>query len=595
MKCFRIPIDCWAIMFVALFAQGLYAETVSELIEQLVEVDSPDTGYGQYFSGSNFLPYHDTEQLGTLIIGATGRQRSPAMQRIVESGFDAVPELLKHLSDARKVKLPPIESGGFMWIAFNNEYDFNRATTNIAPKGVNLDTFGESKKHPDRHEVTVGDLCFVALGQIFNRNWSSSRYQPTGGRIINSPTWSKEQRQAVLDEWGTLDRDGHRNKLIEDFRNPDSEYRATGAYLRLSLYYPQEVEPLVLEWLNRPIPDGQKTYELFEQLAGIDDAGIRKRNLEAILIQQGQHYRDALQTAFFRRIISADVREENGIELDSDELLARRILHETFDWPKPVKFMDWIRKPISTFDNYELARFVKSLTHDDSVAVGQRVQAMMESERFRDDDYMVEACLTCLASRSQFGDYLAKRLQSHDFQTATKIDFPRSYLAAIAQSKSPAVKEQLTKIAQSSNDPDLFLVAANAITEESWAPVLVRAKDILNGLPPDTKDGKQLLKLIVEKSSSEAEMILSDFLKPNTPSRCNTVCEVLWYGNPLSQKLLLPLLDDDRPIPGFSVNVRNRAATAISHSIESIRFDSDWSKQQRDASIKKIKEYCTNR
>jgi len=595
MKCFRISIACLATLFVALFTQCLYAEDISELVDQLIEVETPDTGYSQFFSGSNFLPYQGSEQLGTLIFGATGRQRSPIMQKIVEAGFDAVPELLKHLNDARKVKLPPIESGGFKWIAFNSEYDFNRATTKDLPKGVNLDSLGESKKQPDRHEVTVGDLCFVALGQIFNRNWSCSRYQPTGGRIINSPTWSKALRKAGLEEWGTLDKDGHRKKLIEDFRNPDSEHRIVGAYLRLSFYYPQEVEPVVLELLDRPTPDGKKVYELFEQLVGVDDAALRKRNLEAIVAQHGEHYRDALQGVFFRQISFAETKEENGIELDSDELLARRILHETFDWPKPVKFKDWITKPVVTFDNYELARIVTALTHDDSAAVGQKVQAMVESERFKGDDYMVEACLTCLASRLEFGNYLSKRLQGLDLQTVTKKEFPSPYLAAIAQSKSPAVKEQLRKIAQSTNDPDLFHIAANAITGESWTDMLVRAKHILKSLPPDTNDGGQLLELVVDKSPVDAEAILTDFLKPNTPSRCNTVCEVLWYGKPLSQKILVPLLDDDRAIPGSRVSVRSRAATAISHSIESIKFDSDWSKPKRDATIEKIKEYCANR
>ncbi|MEM9369010.1 MAG: hypothetical protein AAGD07_23730 [Planctomycetota bacterium] len=164
----------FAIALSASLAQPGRSETVFELVEQLVEVSAPDTGYSQFFSGSNFLPYKDSEQLGTLILGATQRENSPVLVELVEAGFSAVPELMEHLGDDRKVGLPPIESGGFMWIAFDNEYDFNRATMERAPQGVNLDSRGKAAEQPDRHAITIGDLCFVALGQIFNRHWSAN-------------------------------------------------------------------------------------------------------------------------------------------------------------------------------------------------------------------------------------------------------------------------------------------------------------------------------------------------------------------------------------------------------------------------------------
>ena len=561
---------------------------------QHLNCQSIGPGYSQYFSGSNFLPYEDTEQLGTLILGATNREKSPVLRKIVETGFVAVPELLKHLSDKRTVKLPPIESGGMMWIAFGNEYDFNSATTPTDPIGVNLD-HDLNGNHPKGHEITVGDLCYVALGQIVNRNWSASRYQPTGGRIINSPTYSKDLRQIIVDEWGSLDRDGHRAKLIEDFRKPDSENRVVGAYLRLSLYYPELVEGLVLEVLNRPTPDGTKSDELLTELIAIEDSDLRKNKLNEILKDHGQHYRDSMLDDLFNRISSTDKSEENGLELDDGELKIRKILHETFDWPNPVRYKDWRRKPKVTFTDSELARLIKSFTHDDSLEIGKSVQEIMESERYKNDAYMREACLTCLASRSQFGDYLAGMLEKIDFQKATQSDFRRDNLVAIAKNKSQAIQKQLLRISQFSNDPSLFLVAANAIEKSSWTPLLERAKKILKGLPPDTDDGMQLLQLILERAPTEADGVLTDFLKPNTPSRCNTVCKVLWYGNPLSCKVLLPLLDDDRPIPGVTVNVRDRAAQALSHSIKTIRFDSDWTGSRKDKAIQEMKDHCKNK
>ena len=569
--------------------------SVAALIDQLPEIESPDTGYAQNFAGHNFLPYEDTEELGMMILGATQRERSKVMRQIVEAGVEAVPELLKHLGDERKAKLPRIDLSSTMWLAFEDEYDFNRATTKVEPQGVNVDSFPNfehAEKHPSSHEITVGDLCFVALGQIVNRRWSACRYQPTGGQVISSPTYSKTLRDAILNEWGKLDRESHKQRLIEDFQQPDFEGRIIGAYLRLCLYYPEEVEKLVLELLRRPIPDAHKTHMLVDQIISAKDAGTRKRELDEILGIHGQHYRQGLQEYFFMKIINADIREKNGYQLNSEELTAREILRDAFDWPKDVKYADFLKIPKTALDSNEIARVIKALTHDDSQAVGDAVKGTLELDRFKNDSYMQQACLTCLASRQSFGSYLADKLERIDFKTATSKEIGSSSLEAIANSKSPEVRDQLKRIAATSNDPYLFLVAAKAIENPVDVNLVQRAKAILNRLPADTRDGMDLLSWLVEKAPDEAESVLIEFLKPNTPTRCNTVCEVLWYGNPLSQRVLPPLLDDKRSIPKVTVRVRDRAAQALSHSIKTIKYDSDWSESEREKAIQKMKEFC---
>jgi hypothetical protein len=573
-----------------LFAQ----EDIAALIEQFVEIDKPGTGYAQYFSGSDFLPYEDTESIGTLIIGATGRERSPTMKKVVESGVNAIPELIKHLDDDRKVCLPSIESGGIMWILFQNEYDFNRATTKDVPNGVNLDLLTMVDGQPDRHEVTVGDICFVTLGQIVNRDWSAVRYHPSGSQIINSPTFSKDLRQAIINEWGKLDPDSHRKKLIEDFQKPDWEQRKIGAYLRLSYYYPNDVEKLVLEFLDRPVTSLDKTVELALKLTSIDNPVDRKNTLKSMIDDCGEHFRESIEIKLFEMLVFIDIERDDLTDEMKRALIARDILHKEFGWPADVTLVHLGTKPRTTYNENEMARFIEALTHDNSVAIGNRVKQIMESERFKDDDSMVEACLKCLASREQFGDYLAEILKKVDFRTATHEQFRTNYLRAIATSKSPAVIKQLEHIVNVATDPDTFIIVAKAVPRESWEPVLTRAKQILAELPADTTDGGQLLTLIVEKSPADAERILVEFLQPNTTQRCDTVCEVVWYGNPLSQKVLLPLLDDQRSLVGFNGKLRvcDRAAQAISHSIEDLKFSSDWSKYERDYTIGIIKEYC---
>ncbi len=190
-------------------------DNTCELINKLTKVSEPGIGYSQFFSGSVFLPYEDSEHLGTFVIGATQRSKSETLRKIVAQGADAVPVLLKHLSDDRKINMKPLS--GMMWMEFPDEYDFNFRTRKTRPQGVNREHSADEREHPDHHAVTVGDLCFVALGQIVNRKYMASRYQPTGGLIVNSPTYSKRLREQIEKDWADLTADKHRKSLVDDF------------------------------------------------------------------------------------------------------------------------------------------------------------------------------------------------------------------------------------------------------------------------------------------------------------------------------------------------------------------------------------------
>src|SRR5262249_30279974 len=157
----------------------------------------------------------------------------------------AVPKLIAHLGDKRPTKITISHEGIIGGMFFPDEYDYNRRTVKAAPDGVNQERL--SRRDADSHTVTVGDLCFVALGQIVNRSFSAVRYQPTACIMINSPTRSEALRSAIKKEWGTLTPEQHKASLIRDFREPDHEDRRTGACVRLAYFYPDALESLVLE------------------------------------------------------------------------------------------------------------------------------------------------------------------------------------------------------------------------------------------------------------------------------------------------------------------------------------------------------------
>ena len=461
------------------------------LINKLTEVSELGYGYSAMFSGSQFLPQADADEVHTLVLGSQRPTKSSTLEAIVRQGIIAVPSLLKHLDDDRKTQIQPVK--GMMWMSFADEYDFNRRVRKQSPEGVNLQTLGQK---PSPHQITVGDLCYVALGQILNRSFNATRYQPTGGVVVSSPTESKRLCAVVREDWQGLTEEKHRQSLIQDFLTPDSEDRRIGAYRRLALYYPQSVEGLVLKQLSEP------------------------------------------------------------------------------KWAVTEK-----------------TRFIEALVHDDSKRIGDAVkQAFLQTPQ---DDYFSPACLRCLASRG-YASFLVAQLEAIEPDAVEPDRLHLEYLRAISTSKERAVREKMLDILKRARNADYFMAALGGVEPPEGDMVLVLAKKLLDGLPEDTKQGLNMLQMIGQRYPGSAVRIYQDFLKSGSARRAETMCRVLWYGNPLSKQILAPLLDDKRELKGFSIPMRvcDRAATAISQTTDRIRFDSEWTVTQKDEAIIKLKQYC---
>lgn len=124
--------------------------------------------------------------------------------------------------------------------------------------------------------------------------------------------------------------------------------------------------------------------------------------------------------------------------------------------------------------------------------------------------------------------------------------------------------------------------------------ILELAKKILDGLPKETDQGGKMLEMIGKRFPAKAKGIYQGFLRAGSARRAETMCGVLWYGNPMSKDILAPLLNDKRKLEGFSIPMRvcDRAAQAISHTTDKIEFDSDWSVKRKDEVIVKLIQYC---
>lgn len=551
---------------------------IESLIAKLADVSEPGFGYSVSFSGSEFLPYNDTAQMSTLIIGAARSTQSDILREIVKFGAAAVPHLLKHIDDERPTKIPPVS--GMMWMSFPDEYDFNRRTRTTRPQGVNRDDFGSDRKHPDRHTITVGDMCFVALGQIVNRRFSATRYQPTGGLVINSPTYSASLRKAILKDWETLTVESHKRLLIEDFQKPDYTDRQTGAYLRLSFYYPETVEDLVVNELAKP------TFDVFviadfcrNSLYAIEPQAERKAAYDEFLQRHGDAFAPGVQQQLFD-------------DLDSESRFGsrpRQLLVQLFRLPGSVKPAD--RPASDVVSDSDRARLIGTLTHDDSRKVGDVVKALFLKNS--KDDYFAPECLRCLASRG-YEDFLLEQLEKIDPAVGEAQSLHSEYIKAVSHSKSAPVRAKLLELLTKSANEAYFMAALPAIDRSHDKQVLESARKLLDGLPTDAKDGEEVLQMIGERFPDDAKQVYRTFLATGSAIRAKTMCYVLWDRNQLSMELLAPLLDDKRELSGFSVPMRvcDRAAQAISHSANDIPFNSGWSTKRKDEQIEVLKQFC---
>lgn len=355
------------------------------LIEALTKVDHPDVGFSDTVSGSSFLPLGEQET-GMMLLRAEPRRPSEALTALVAGGAAAMPALLAGLSDAREITaLPPMKA--MMWMSFADEYDWNRRTTTTAPVGVNRDGLN-SGDHRMEHQLTVGDLCFNAIGQIVNRSFTAVRYQPSGGLVVNSPTTSPALRAAVLAEWKDLTLAEHRRRLQADFTTPDYPGRRSGAALRLAFYAPQDLSTLVVPYLSTPSYDifGVETFvrdHLYQANPGVWGELVRQE-----LERHGEHWRVGILRQLFDDLDSVEATEEKRTSSAFEHGdLPRRILIDAFGFPKTVRSHDL---PFSVVESTsDRARFIGSLVHDTDPAITAAVEKVL---RECDDDYLALAC-----------------------------------------------------------------------------------------------------------------------------------------------------------------------------------------------------------
>jgi hypothetical protein len=236
----------------AVCLDGDYSQkSMPALIDELTQIDSATLGTDSNAVYEGFIATDASLSFEFGRLGFDPPKMVPQMQELVRRGPLALPELIRHLDDKRqtKLKVGNLKKKGpfYMFTVFSDEYDSR------VPHSLNADeTTGPQPMERDfkgGYTVKVGDICYVLIGQIVNRQLVVVRYQPTAGLIVNSPIEAPGLAEKVRGDWGNANAEALKASLLEDIHGTN---RPKGMY---SLRYKQRFVTPALKRLRFYFPD----------------------------------------------------------------------------------------------------------------------------------------------------------------------------------------------------------------------------------------------------------------------------------------------------------------------------------------------------
>jgi ankyrin repeat protein len=377
---------------------------IERLIDQLVHVHHSDYGYSSTVSGSRFLPLDREGQLQVGMLFQPAPTPSDTLRELVRLGAAAVPPLVAHLRDTRPTRLVikhPLGGGTFLGPG--------------SGLGLDLDPIGGRRRDPS-YTLTVADLCYVALGQIINRDHPVVCYIPSGIVAVSPIEKAPGQIADLTRQWGRLTPARHRAALVADVRRGLDEDQRIGACKRLAYYYPETLEPLALQLLSLPTYDDEAVRMFVtEQLYHTRDIRAQRRLFQAFVRKHGQTAREGILRHLF-----ADLWLEEQVSpllRDSDEDVERprRLLVGLLGQRPGVRGADRpvFLSAISWSEKQRLAEEV--LVHTASKKIDRAVRDFLASLGNSDiDDIQALACIAYLAGRGFDADIEKYYRRRHD-------------------------------------------------------------------------------------------------------------------------------------------------------------------------------------
>ncbi|CAN5200719.1 hypothetical protein BH11PLA2_BH11PLA2_51050 [soil metagenome] len=233
---------------------------IKKLIADLARMDQPDFGLSATLTGTAFAPLPGLAKLQVGLITDHKLDTSDAFRKLIELGPDAIPFLLDALDDTTPTRLK-IKRSGTMMFGVGGSLPEGNPFNKAEAKAVALKTLDEQDDDEGEaggYTVKVGDVCFVALGQIAGRPYRAVQYIPSGIVSVNSASQSRDLRAKLRKAWGGPDparvlldslltdyaTEGVFNGSSLDGWDEGSEYQIEAA-VRLAYYFPEEAGPVI--------------------------------------------------------------------------------------------------------------------------------------------------------------------------------------------------------------------------------------------------------------------------------------------------------------------------------------------------------------
>jgi len=227
---------------------------VERLIDKLAMVSEEGSGFQSMGRSSMFLPTDSEAKFEGGIVGAPDVGEQETLTKLVSLGVIAVPSLLAHLEDSRATKLSIKHDMGMGGMASCDDYWPRYDEPVRQPKDVQLVNYYNGSKLSgceNPYTLKIGDLCYVALGQIVNRPLVAIWYQPTMIIVVNSPILHPTVAAAARQDWSGLTKEEHAASLMHDAEHPKQFLTTEDALKRLRYYYPDRLDYYAIEVLNR--------------------------------------------------------------------------------------------------------------------------------------------------------------------------------------------------------------------------------------------------------------------------------------------------------------------------------------------------------
>lgn len=356
-----------------------------------------------------------SEQFLALRLADQSDSESPVLTEIVRRGLLIVPTLLEHLSDGRptRISLDPADlSFNGTSGPFTDVYDYRYHQDGTRPSAVN----SSKDKAPTGqwpYTVRVGDLCYVALGQIVNRRYyvvgpdfgNGIAYDGVILLEINSPVERPALAAAARADWGHLTAQDFAAELrneaeheIPSTEAPDDRPEDfqpavswTGAIERLLYYFPDAGGRVVEAMLSQPAAE-------FGPGASAESVVLVQRNAREKLLQTLDSFDwttlhpvlwDYFQSAADEEremLLNKGANERLGTDLPL--ALAGRLVHLGHDKELEAFFSDAVARMIREYPQ-AMAEQEREMTGAPTDLPGATLGSVSDSESLR-RNYMLE-------------------------------------------------------------------------------------------------------------------------------------------------------------------------------------------------------------